>query len=202
METHGRGGGGDPGWGARHEHDRHAHHEPAGRATFAPADAEHKAYAPESVGCMVITVSDSRTPETDTGGRLIRELLGEQGHAVTHHEIIRDEPTEVRRLLEQAVEDDRTQAVIFTGGTGLSSRDTTYEAVEGLLDKRLTGFGELFRFLSYQEIGSAAIMSRATAGTYRRKVVVALPGSANAVKLAMTRLILPELAHMVSQAAR
>lgn len=163
------------------------------------APAEHKSSAPKSVACYVLTVSDTRTPETDTSGRAIRELLEAAGHSVSGYDIVRDEPDRVSALVSAALEDSRTQVVITTGGTGITSRDGTFEAVDRLLEKRLDGFGELFRMLSYAEIGPAAMMSRATAGTVRRKAVFVLPGSQNAVRLAMTKLIVPELAHVVQQ---
>jgi len=160
---------------------------------------EHKARAPLSVACYVLTVSDSRTPETDTCGQAIRELLEGAGHTVTGHTIVRDEPAQVGAIVKQQVDDDRTQVIITTGGTGITSRDGTFEAIDALLDKRLDGFGELFRMLSFQEIGASAMMSRATAGTVARKAIFVLPGSPAAVRLAMTRLILPELGHVVQQ---
>jgi molybdenum cofactor biosynthesis protein B len=160
---------------------------------------EHKAHGPASVTCFVLTVSDTRTADTDTSGRAIRELLEASGHRVSGHAIVRDEPSHVREQLLAQCGNGNTQVIITTGGTGITSRDGTYEAVDGLLEKRLDGFGELFRMLSFDEIGSAAMMSRATAGTARGKVVFVLPGSENAVRLAMTRLIIPELAHVVQQ---
>ena len=160
---------------------------------------EHKARGPASVGCFVLTVSDTRTPETDTSGRAIRELLATAGHSVAGHAIVRDEPAQVCEQVLEQCRTTATQVIITTGGTGITSRDGTYEAVNGLLDKRLDGFGELFRALSFQEIGSAAMMSRATAGTVSGKVIFVLPGSENAVRLAMTRLIIPELTHVVQQ---
>ena len=160
---------------------------------------EHKARGPASVACFVLTVSDTRTEDTDTSGRAIRDLLTAAGHGVSGHAIVRDEPTEVRDQVRTRCHDTATQVIITTGGTGITSRDGTYEAVDGLLEKRLDGFGELFRMLSFQEIGSAAMMSRATAGTAQGKVIFVLPGSENAVRLAMTRLIIPELAHVVQQ---
>jgi molybdenum cofactor biosynthesis protein B len=161
--------------------------------------AEHKSDAPAAVGCYVLTVSDTRTPETDTGGRAIRDLITDGGHIVTGSDIVRDDPDEVVAKVLERLEDDHTHVIITTGGTGISSRDSTYEAIEGLLEKRLTGFGELFRMLSFEEIGSAAMMSRATAGTVGRKAIFVLPGSPNAVRMAVTRLILPELGHVVQQ---
>jgi molybdopterin adenylyltransferase len=166
------------------------------------AAQEHKSYAPKSVSCYVLTVSDTRTAETDTSGRAIRELLEGAGHVVTGHEIVRDEPVQVTAVVTASLDDERTQVIITTGGTGITSRDGTFEAVDRLLEKRLDGFGELFRMLSFEEIGSAAMMSRATAGTAKGKAIFVLPGSQNAVRLAMTRLILPELPHVVQQVSR
>ena len=163
---------------------------------------EHKAQAPASVACYVLTVSDSRTPDTDTGGRAIRELLEGAGHRVAGHAIVRDEPEQVAARVRAQLADPQTQVIITTGGTGITSRDGTFEAVDGLLDKRLDGFGELFRMLSFQDIGASAMMSRATAGTAGRKAIFVLPGSPHAVQLAMTRLILPELGHVVQQLQR
>lgn len=163
---------------------------------------EHKAHAPASVTCYVLTVSDTRTPDTDTGGAAIRELLESAGHEVSGHDIVRDEPDDVATRVAERLGDERTQVIITTGGTGITSRDGTYEAVQGLLEKHLDGFGELFRMLSFQDIGSAAMMSRATAGTANGKAVFVLPGSPGAVRLAMTRLILPELGHVVQQLRR
>ncbi len=160
---------------------------------------DHRAHGPASVACFVLTVSDTRSAETDTSGRAIRDLLSAAGHTVSGHAIVRDEPASVRDHVVEQCASAATQVIITTGGTGITSRDGTYEAVDALLDKRLDGFGELFRMLSFQEIGSAAMMSRATAGTVKGRVVFVLPGSENAVRLAMTRLIIPELAHVVQQ---
>jgi molybdopterin adenylyltransferase len=163
---------------------------------------EHKSHAPVSVACYVLTVSDSRTAETDTGGRTIRELLEGAGHTVAGHAIVRDEPSQVAAIVRTELDAGRARVIVTTGGTGITSRDGTFEAIDGLLDKRLDGFGELFRMLSFQEIGSAAMMSRATAGTSGRTAIFVLPGSPDAVRLAMTRLILPELGHVVQQLNR
>lgn len=171
-------------------------------ADMIQAALEHKAGAPESIGCFVLTVSDTRTHDTDTSGRAICSLLVESGYVVTGTAIVRDEPAQVIAQVKRALADGSTQVVITTGGTGITSRDGTYEAVSSLLDKRLDGFGELFRMLSFQEIGPAAMMSRATAGTASRKAVFVLPGSEHAVRLAMTRLIVPELGHVVQQLRR
>ena len=163
---------------------------------------EHKAYAPASVACYVLTVSDTRTPDTDSGGRAIRELLEGAGHAVVGHTIVRDDPAQVTAAVRQQLADGQARIIVTTGGTGITSRDGTFEAIDGLLEKRLDGFGELFRMLSFQQIGSAAMMSRATAGTAGRTAIFVLPGSPDAVRLAMTRLILPELGHVVQQLNR
>jgi molybdopterin adenylyltransferase len=163
---------------------------------------EHKATAPRSVGCYVLTVSDTKTPETDTSGALIRELLASAGHRVNASAIVRDEPVEVTRLVRAACADRDVQAVILTGGTGITSRDSTFEAIEALLDKRLPGFGELFRMLSFAEIGAAAMLSRAQMGVHARRIVVSLPGSPNACRLALERLIIPELGHLLREVSR
>jgi molybdenum cofactor biosynthesis protein B len=160
---------------------------------------EHRAKAKRGVGCAVITVSDTRSEATDESGRLIRALLEEEGHAVRGYRIVRDEAEEIRRALGEALSRGDVEAVILNGGTGISPRDGTYEVVSAELEKRLEGFGELFRFLSYEQVGAAAIMSRAVAGVAKGKVVVSLPGSRAAVELAMRKLLLPELGHMVSQ---
>ncbi|HEV8584165.1 MAG TPA: MogA/MoaB family molybdenum cofactor biosynthesis protein [Methylomirabilota bacterium] len=163
---------------------------------------EHKATAPKTVGCFVLTVSDTKTPDTDTSGALIRELLTAAGHRVTASAIVRDEPAEVARLVRDACTRDEVQAVMLTGGTGITSRDSTYEAVEALLDKRLPGFGELFRMLSFQEVGAAAMLSRAQMGIHARRIVVSLPGSPNACRLALEKLVIPELGHLLREASR
>jgi len=164
--------------------------------------ADHRRHAPVSVACFVLTVSDSRTPETDTSGRAIAELLEAAGHRVTARELVRDEPADVTRLLRAQIAAGEARVLITTGGTGVTRRDSTYEAVTALLDKRLDGFGELFRMLSYQEIGAAAMLSRATAGVAGGCAIFMLPGSEHAVRLAMTKLILPELGHVVREIGR
>jgi molybdopterin adenylyltransferase len=150
----------------------------------------------------VLTVSDTKTTETDTSGALIRALLTAAGHRVLDGRIVRDEPAEVARIVRDACTRDEVQAVILTGGTGITSRDSTYEAVEALLDKRLPGFGELFRMLSFQEIGAAAMLSRAQMGLHARRIVVSLPGSPNACRLALKKLLIPELGHLLREASR
>ena len=164
--------------------------------------AEHKAAAPVHVRCFVVTVSDTRTEETDTGGRAVVDMLTAAGHVVAGKRIVRDEPTEVRALVEAQVASADVDAVIATGGTGISSRDSTYEALTALFDRTLDGFGEAFRMLSYEDIGPAAMLSRACAGTARGKIVILLPGSEKAVRLAMDKLIVPELAHLVREVRR
>lgn len=163
---------------------------------------EHRAEAPPSVRCFVLTVSDTRSEATDSGGRAIADLLTSHGHHVSARRIVRDEPAQVSAVVREQLEDGALDAIITTGGTGITSRDSTFEAVSGLLEKTLVGFGEIFRMLSYEEIGPAAMLSRATAGLAKGKIVIALPGSEHAVRLAMTKLILPELGHMVREARK
>lgn len=161
--------------------------------------AEHKEKGKKSLGCFVVTVSDSRDETTDQSGQLIKELLAEKGQRLAGYRIVKDEPTQIEALLLETIGRKDVDAVIVNGGTGIAPRDGTYEVVNRLLEKRLDGFGEIFRFLSYRDIGSAAIMSRAVAGSSKGKVLISLPGSKGAVDLAMRRLVLPELGHMVSQ---
>ena len=163
---------------------------------------EHRATAPRAVGCWVLTISDTKTPETDTSGALIRQLLLDAGHAVVGSTIVRDEPKDVQRVIRQACATDTVRAVIATGGTGITSRDSTYEAIDALLDKRLPGFGELFRMLSYEEVGAAAMLSRAQLGIHARRIVVSLPGSPNACRLALEKLLIPELPHLIREVSR
>ena len=147
----------------------------------------------------MLTVSDTRTVDTDTSGKAIVEMLTAAGHQVTGTAIEKDEPARVAELVRQQAAIGDVDVIITTGGTGLSSRDSTFEAIDVLLEKRLPGFGELFRMLSYHELGPAAMMSRASAGTIGKVVVLSLPGSENAVRLAMTKLVIPELGHLVQQ---
>ena len=163
---------------------------------------EHRRAAPSSTRCFVVTISDTRTEDDDTGGRTIVQLLSAEGHEVRGKTIVPDDPVAVRSELETRLADPTLQVVVTTGGTGISSRDQTYDVISGLLDKKLDGFGELFRALSYQEIGAAAMLSRACAGTARGKILISIPGSENAVRLAMTKLILPELGHLVREVSR
>lgn len=163
---------------------------------------EHRASSPEAVCCAVVTVSDTRTLQTDTGGQLLHDLLVQAGFEVSIREIIRDESQAMRPLLEQFRDDPRIDAVLLTGGTGLSGRDQTFETVGSLITKSLPGYGELFRLLSYQEIGPAAMLSRAVGGLVGRTVVLTMPGSPAAVRLAVERIIAPELRHLVREARR
>lgn len=157
----------------------------------------HKTHEVRSVSCAVLTVSDTRSMAEDTSGRRIAELLGRAGHVVASHEIIRDDPPLIVARVRELIRNPEVQAVILNGGTGLAPRDGTFEAVREILDKEISGFGELFRHLSYDDIGPAAMLSRATAGVAGEKIVISVPGSTAAVELAMTKLILPELGHMV-----
>jgi molybdenum cofactor biosynthesis protein B len=163
---------------------------------------EHKRAAPASVRCGILTISDTRTEETDGSGRAIVELLEEQGHVVSARSLVPDDPERIREAVHALLAHEDVQVVLTTGGTGVSRRDSTYEVVDALLEKRLDGFGELFRMLSYTEIGPAAMLSRACAGAVRGTVVFALPGSEAAVRLAMRKLILPELGHVVREITR
>jgi molybdenum cofactor biosynthesis protein B len=163
---------------------------------------DHKATAPTSVRCYVLTISDTRVVSTDTSGRAIAELLESNGHQVSGRGIVRDDPDAIRSAIEQQLDDPSAQVIITTGGTGITSRDSTYEVVCNLLEKRLDGFGELFRMLSYEDIGPSAMLSRACAGTAMGKIIVSLPGSENAVRLAMNKLLLPELGHLVRELSR
>lgn len=160
---------------------------------------EHKEKAKKSVRCFVVTVSDTRDENTDTSGQTIKKYLTDEGHPIAGYRIVKDEPTQIEALLDEALTLPEADAVIVNGGTGIAPRDGTYEVVSRFLEKKLDGFGEIFRYLSYLDIGSAAIMSRAAAGTARGKVLISLPGSRGAVSLAMEKLILPEIRHMVSQ---
>lgn len=152
-----------------------------------------------TVSCAIVTVSDTRSWESDRNGQIIQQLLLAAGHAINQYQIIKDEPAQIQTQLQILGQTPQVQAVIFNGGTGIAPRDTTYDALEQLLEKTLPGFGELFRWLSYQEIGSRAMASRAIAGVYQSKLVFSIPGSTNAVTLAMQSLILPELVHLVNQ---
>jgi molybdopterin adenylyltransferase len=163
------------------------------------AHEQHKAHAPHCVTCVVITCSDTRTSQTDTSGQLMMRLLKEHGHELAGYHVIKDDPAQIRSVIEEAAAHDAVQAILVNGGTGISKRDSTFEAVDGMLEKRLVGFGEIFRYLTYKDIGSPAIMTRATAGIFRGRIIFSTPGSEGAVRLAMESLILPEIGHIIQQ---
>ncbi len=164
--------------------------------------SEHRAGAPTSLNLAVVTVSDTRTVESDTSGALIVELVEAAGHRVAERVIVPDEPGVMRPLLQGFGARGDLHAILMTGGTGISPRDLTYETVSLLLSKPLPGFGELFRMLSYEQVGAAAMLSRATAGVYRGKLVISTPGSNAAVRLAWEKLIAPELQHLAWEVVR
>ncbi|MCX8173957.1 MAG: MogA/MoaB family molybdenum cofactor biosynthesis protein [Thermoplasmata archaeon] len=163
---------------------------------------EHKEMAPHTVKFAIITLSDKRTEKMDESGRIAREILERAGHRMVAYHFLPNDKEKLERLLDSLVVNPEVDAVITIGGTGISTRDITVEVVASKLDKNLDGFGEIFRFLSYREIGSSAVMSRAIAGVMRSKIIVCLPGSAGAVKLAVTEILLNELGHMVWEARR
>lgn len=163
---------------------------------------EHKEQSPQSVSCAVLTISDSRTEQDDESGRILRNKLEQNGHRVIAHTIVKNEAAAIKSRIDQLLVQADLQAIITSGGTGISSRDVTVETVTPMLDKKLDGFGELFRFLTYQELDTASIMSRAVAGVIRGKVIICIPGSTGAVNLALDKIILPELGHLVREATR
>ena len=187
-------------------------HSPEGRSTgsrlpAAGQDASSAAAIPhadthgdraKSVSCVIITVSDTRTPSTDKSGQLMRDQLSAAGHNIYHYQIVKDEPAQITELILQLVARSQVQTILLNGGTGIAARDTTYDAIAPLLHKELPGFGEIFRQLSFAEIGSRAIASRATAGVIDTTLIFSVPGSSKAVALAMEALILPELRHLTS----
>jgi molybdopterin adenylyltransferase len=173
-------------------HESHTDHAP-------PSHLTHKKQGITSLACVVVTCSDSRTPESDTSGKLICHLLKKQGHTIADYRIIKDEPADIKNLLLQTSSQETIRIVIINGGTGISRRDSTFEAVDEFLEKRLDGFGELFRFLSYRDIGSSAMLSRATAGIHGNLILFSIPGSQGAVRLAMEELILPEMGHLAGE---
>jgi molybdenum cofactor biosynthesis protein B len=158
---------------------------------------QHRAAAENSLSISVLTISDTRSLPEDSGGDLIVELIESGGHRVAAREIVTDDRDAIVTAMLALASDPQIQAIISTGGTGIARRDVTYEAVSSIMDRRIDGFGELFRMLSFQEVGSASMLSRATAGAIGSTAVFALPGSRNAIRLAMERLILPEIAHVV-----
>ncbi|HET9267862.1 MAG TPA: molybdenum cofactor biosynthesis protein B [Vicinamibacterales bacterium] len=160
----------------------------------------HRADAPASVRCFVLTISDTRSEATDTSGAAIVDALTHAGHTIVGRRVLHDDPEPVAAAVRAATVS--ADVVITTGGTGITSRDSTYEALTRLFERRLDGFGELFRMLSYEQIGAAAMLSRTCAGTIRKTAVFALPGSEKAVRLAMEKLILPEIGHVVRELRR
>jgi molybdenum cofactor biosynthesis protein B len=175
---------------------------PLGHGTPGEGVEAHRAAAPASVGCAVLTVSDTRTVDTDESGGLIRETLRLAMHRVVDYQIVPDEPDRIRAVLEDWIERNDVQAILTNGGTGIAARDTTFDAISGLLEKRIDGFGELFRMLSWQDIGAAAMLSRAVAGVAGGTLIVAMPGSTKAVSLALTKLIIPELGHLIFEISK
>lgn len=164
------------------------------------AVAEHKAAASRSIQVGIITISDTRTPETDTSGQLIAQLVASAGHSAAFRVIVHDEPEEITGAIGQGLTTGVAQAILLTGGTGISPRDQTVETLEKLFTRVIPGYGELFRMLSYAEIGPACILSRATAGLIGHVVILQMPGSRAAVQLAMEKIIIPELPHLVREA--
>jgi len=163
---------------------------------------QHRQTAPQRIGCAVVTVSDTRTIATDKGGALVVELLQAAGHDLISRAIVPDEPVAISEQIAAMLENEEVQAVLLTGGTGIAPRDQTFETISKLLDKTIPGYGELFRMLSYEEIGAAAMLSRAVGGLAGSTVVLTMPGSTAAVRLAMEKLILPELGHLVAEAGK
>lgn len=163
-------------------------------------EASARAAVP-SIRCGIITISDTRTPETDSSGKTIRAQLEATGNSVARYTIVKDEPEQIVATVREFAA-ARCQVIITNGGTGIAKRDSTFEAIDSLLEKRLPGFGEIFRMLSYQDIGAAAMLSRATAGTFQDSLIFCLPGSTGAVRLALEQLILPQLAHLVWETLR
>ena len=158
---------------------------------------KHRKASPERIRVAVLTISDTRTAETDTSGNIIIDSMQKAGHEVVYRDIVKDDALQIKKSLERLLADAGVDAIVTTGGTGISARDTTYEVVIRMLDRQLDGFGELFRMLSYEEVGAAAILSRAVAGAAGSKFVACLPGSTNAVRLAMEKLLVPEIPHVV-----
>lgn len=172
--------------------------------TLPASTAEHQRQAARlgPIGVAIITVSDTRTPDTDVNARFLRQAIEAAGHHVTAYRLIRDEPSQIGAILEELAADAATRILLWNGGTGISTRDTTYDVLASRLEKTLPGFGEIFRLLSYEQIGPAAMMSRATAGVFRGKVVISTPGSPAAVSLAWEKLIAPELRHLAWEVIR
>jgi len=184
-----------------HSHEHHGHEHHGEHRHDSPTSREHRAQAPAQVAAFVITCSDSRGEREDETGAELRRLLEGAGHSLAGSRVVKDEAAQIREAVEAAIAAG-ARAVIVNGGTGIGRRDVTIETVRALFEKELPGFGELFRALSFREIGTAAMLSRATAGTFRGAIVFALPGSPAAATLAMEQLILPELGHLVRELTR
>lgn len=163
---------------------------------------EHKEQSPQRVTCAVLVISDSRTEKTDESGKLLLQKLAEGGHGVASFSLLKNDADAIRQELDELLNRSEVQVIITSGGTGASHRDITIETVTPILEKKLDGFGELFRALSYQEIATSSILSRAMAGVARGKAIICLPGSLGATKLALDKIILPEIGHLVREAAR
>lgn len=164
--------------------------------------AQHRQQSPQAVCCAVITVSDTRTLENDRGGEMLSTSLTGAGHTLLRREIVPDDPARIRAILDVLADDAAIDAVLVTGGTGIAARDQTFETISHMLTKVLPGYGELFRMLSYDDIGPAAMLSRTIGGVIGRVVVLTMPGSPAAVRLALDKLILPELGHLVYEARK
>jgi molybdenum cofactor biosynthesis protein B len=163
---------------------------------------EHKKGSPQSVNCAVLIISDSRTEQTDESGKFLKQALSQNGHQVIAYAILKNDSEAIERKIRELLSQDELQVIITSGGTGISHRDVTVETVSSIMEKKLDGFGELFRSLSYQEIGTASIMSRAVAGVIGGKIIICIPGSLGAAKLAIDKIILPEIGHMVREVTR
>ncbi|MFH1087108.1 MAG: MogA/MoaB family molybdenum cofactor biosynthesis protein [Chloroflexota bacterium] len=163
---------------------------------------EHKEKAVKQVNCAVLTISDTRSGQSDESGPFIKERLEAEGHLVPYQRVIPNDAAAIRQEMERLLADGQVDVIVTSGGTGISRRDITIESISPYLEKRLDGFGELFRHLTYEEIGSGGIMSRAVAGIARGKIVVCLPGSPDAARVALDRLLLPELGHLVWEARK
>lgn len=161
---------------------------------------KHKKNAPQSIIVSVITLSDTRTKDNDESGKIICEYLINNKHKISTYLIVKEDKTKIKKAIKKVLKEKNSQVIIINGGTGISQRDNTYEIVKGFFTKELPGFGEVFRYLSYEEIGSSAILSRASAGVCKNKILISIPGSIKAVKLAMEKIILPELGHLVYEA--
>ena len=163
---------------------------------------QHRCESPKSVRCAVVTISDTRTLETDRGGALIVELLAGGGHTLGERHIVPDDPQKIAPLIQRLADPNTVDAILLTGGTGIAARDRTFDTVSGLLTKAMPGYGELFRMLSYEDIGPAAMLSRAIGGVINKVIVLTMPGSVAAVRLAMEKLIVPEIGHLVYEARK